>query len=326
MMMNRKNILWLSLLSFVLLLASCQKDAPPPTATPVAVETGDSTGGEADSSENDSAETSTPLSPAIYFSEVLPGISGDNTHEFIELHNTGHSSVDLSGWSIGYQLKEGKDESVIYVWEGGATEIPPLGHYLLAYDGTDLAVTSDAVYETALFERKGGLVLRDGTGEIVDSIGWGEAPAGYFAGEPAAAPEGGSLERLPGGEAGNGQNEGSNAADFQLLATPNPQNSGSAVTPLPAHRLALTLTAPDNIEPGQAFDVTATLQNLTGETAVQIDVTMALSPEFEMVTLPDGVVLVENEAQWTISSLADGLTDAKTFALQAPLTYTDMKL
>jgi hypothetical protein len=163
-----------------------------------------------------------PEPPAtILISELLPGLPGANNSEFVELYNTGTETADLQGWSLWYSLN-GDDEKLVYKWTM-PTEIPGHGHYLLVHEGRDFGLVADAFFEVALFERRGGLILRDARGETADSLGWGDAPEEAVAGMPVVAPtDGASVERLPGGEAGNSLNSGDNSTDWTSLAVPFP--------------------------------------------------------------------------------------------------------
>ena len=192
---------------------------------------------------------------------------GGNSSEFIELYNAGSEPVDLMGWSIFYLLGEGQEEALVYRWADTAV-IPPQGHVLLVHEGQEFGVAADGFFSQSLFERKGGLLLRNKTQQTVDLLGWGDAPAEFTAGTAIAAPTGGaSLERLPGGAAGNGQNSGDNSTDFMALASPNPQNSGSPITPQPTDYLSIAVTAPEVVEPGTEFVLAVTVTNVS-DTAV----------------------------------------------------------
>ncbi|MCZ7667441.1 MAG: hypothetical protein M5U34_09625 [Chloroflexi bacterium] len=175
-------------------------------------------------------------------------------------------------------------------------------------EGHDFGLMPDALFTTALYEGNGGLALRDAAGTAVDQVGWGaEAPAGYVAGSPIM-PEisGGSLERLPGGDAGNGLTTGSNDTDFMLTAAPNPQNSGSDPTPLPEQRLAIRLAGPKAVAPLEEFETLIIVENLTGEEAAEVHVSIPVSPDYTVVALPEGAVVENGRFQFTIPQLPAG--------------------
>jgi len=302
-----------ALLALLLLLAGC-KTEPTPTAVP---------------SPPAATPTPTPAEPAavpaseggILFSELLPGVPGNNNLEFIELYNAGPRPVDLNGWSLWYLLGSGQDEKLIYAWKSPA-DAPGYGHYLLARAGQDIGLIGDAEYDVSLFEGKGSLLLRDAEGETVDALGWGDAPKEFSSGSPAPAPqEGGSLERLLGGEAGNGTNSGDNAADFSANPNPNPQNSGSQITPRPEGQLVISLSLPENVEPGKEVKVVVEAQNLTGQTAHDVRVSIPMIENFEIVSLPAGASQTDGRIEWTIDKLADGESETATVTLSSPWTY-----
>ena len=306
--MSRQS-LSIGVLILVLALAGCGGDSPTeepliPTSAPV--------------------PTDEPpvVAEGLRISEVLPGIHGvDNNREFIELYNAGTEAVDLNGWSLWYRLDEKKEEALVYAW-AVRSDVPAHGHYLLVRTGQDVGNVGDAEYEIALFEKRGGLALRNPDGETVDALVWGEGPADYLTGTPADPPESGaSLERLPGGGEGNAFSSGDNAADFFPSPNPNPQNSGDAVAPLPSERLAIRLDAPQSVEPGSKVDYTVEIQNLTGETVHDVRAVLPLPPGFELLSAPAGGRRIDGGLEWVIAELADGATQSSTFVVQAPWTY-----
>lgn len=260
----------------------------------------------------------------ILISEMLQGIAGDNNHEFVELYNVGPDPVDLNGWSLWYQLKADENPVPLYRWETSAL-VPGLGHYLLVQAEADLGLVPDATFEEGLFA-KGGLILRNAANQDVDVFGWGDAPEGAFSGVPAAKPEAGqSLERLPGGEAGNWQATSENGADFVLLDAPQPQNSGSVLTPLPDNRLAVVANAPETLVPGSEFMIAVEVSN-QGETAVSnITLSLPVADYFELLDAADGQP-ADERLSWGIGELGAGETAVRTITLKAPLTYVDTLL
>jgi len=322
-----RHRLSIGLLVIILVLAGCGAGSPteePPTLVPSPVP---------------SAEPPV-VAGGLRISEVLPGIHGvDNNREFIELYNAGTEAVDLNGWSLWYRLDDKKEEALVYAW-ADRSDVPAHGHYLLVRTGQDVGNVGDAEYEIALFEKRGGLALRNPNGETVDALVWGEGPADYLAGTPADPPESGaSLERLPGGGEGNAFSSGDNAADFFPSPNPNPQNSGDAVAPQPSERLSIRLDAPRSVEPGSQVDYTVEIENLTGETVHDVRAVLPLPPGFEILSAPEGgsesegapategvpsiegASSIAGELEWIIPELADGATQSGTFVVQAPWTY-----
>jgi hypothetical protein len=254
----------------------------------------------------------------VVISEVQAGLAGDNTHEFIELYNRTAQPVDLRGWALWYRLPTSREDLFIYRWQQSAI-IPPYGHYLLTYDGLDVGIPADAAYdENALNLNAGGLQLRQTDGKVIDSLGWGDAPEGFYEGSPAPKLENGSaLERLPGASAGNGLDSDDNAADFALGASPTPQNSGSPITPLPAERLELTISAPETAEPGSSFAYTVTVANLTGQDLHNLTITLPIPAEFSPENQP---------TLWQIADLPVEGTATNAYVVAVPYAYFTAEL
>lgn len=323
--MSRHRIPVFSLL-FVLisLLAGCDSErTPTPTLPPATVP---ATAVPDPSPTPVVNEQPSVQTEGVFFSELLPGVPGGNSQEFIELYNAGAEPVDLMGWSVFYLLDDGQDEELVYRWTETAV-IPPHGHVLLVREGQDVGAAADGFFTQALFERKGGLLLRNKTQQTVDLLGWGTAPAEFTAGEAAAAPDGGaSLERLPGGAAGNGQNSGSNAADFAALAAPNPQNSGSPITPQPDEYLTITVDTPDAIEPGKEFTLIVAVGNVSETAAANITISLPIASHFELVVAPQGAELANGRLTWAIPEIEAKGSHATEITLQSPFTYVDTLL
>lgn len=259
----------------------------------------------------------------ILFSEVLPGIEGANNHEFIELYNSGETYIDLNGYSLLYVTREGQEPEELYSWSETA-EIPAFGHYLLVHRGEDFNLLPDGIYDKTLFEGKGGLLLRDAGGEVSDRLGWGDAPDGYFAGSPITGYEKGmSLERLPGGDQGNGQNSGDNAADLIAQPDPNPQNSGFPPTPLPEDTLAISLDYPEAIAPGSSFEIRVLVENHSTDLVDDVQVSLPLAGHFSLVESPAGSQVGEGRIRWPLGPLEPGEKVSSSLVLTAPMANID---
>ena len=317
--MSKRHIL-IALLAAALVLVGCGTSATP-TSPPTPTELPQPSR-PAPTSEPAPTPVEATVPEGILISEVLPGIYGvDNNLEFIELYNTGPVAVDLNGWSLWYRVADSKEEAVLHAWEDRA-DIPGLGHYLLVRAGKDVGNTSDAEYTTSLFEKKGGLALRDPAGTTMDTLVWGEGPTDFLSGLPAPVPEGGaSLERLPGGDKGNRQSTGDDAADFAINPVPSPENTGDLPTPLPVERLAIRLNTPSSVKPGSQVDYTIEIENLTGETLSDVHASLPIPASFEIVSAPSGATLTGGRIEWTVPELAAGATAAATAQLQSPSTY-----
>lgn len=313
-----------ALIILVWLLAGCRTEADPtPTAVPPTPDTPVLPEAAKPTSEPELAP-SVEVPAGIRISEMLAGIDGNNNYEFIELYNGDSEPVNLAGWSLWYQLTPDRNPEPVYRWEGESL-LPGRGHYLLVHEGEDVGVAADAVFALPLFA-KGGLLLRDADNQTVDLFGWGDAPEKVVAGSPAAAPDAGmSLERLPGGEAGNWQATGDNSADIVVQAALNPQNSGSLPTPA-ADQLTLTLTTPETLAPGEEFAYELAASNKTAVSATDLTLSLPIAEHFRVLGMDDGGELVNGRLSWQLDELGAGETAVRTVTLQAPLTYVDTQL
>ena len=186
----------------LLLLVGCDNDEPTPTPeerpTPTSAVIEEPT-----AEPTPTVEVLPMAEGGVFISELLMGVPGGNNQEFIELYNAGSEAADLAGWSLWYLLGEGQTETLVYEWNG-RNDIPPHGHFLLVRADRDFGIIPDGVFDVAISEFKGGLVLRNSDDIVMDALGWGDAPADYTAGTAADAPQpGSSLVRLPGGELGS---------------------------------------------------------------------------------------------------------------------------
>jgi hypothetical protein len=82
-------------------------------------------------------------------------------------------------------------------------------------------VAADQSFSTSLAGTGGGVGVRDGSGALVDSVGYGTATNALVEGTAVAAPPAGSAAaRIP-----DGTDTNNNAADFTVTATPTPKAS-----------------------------------------------------------------------------------------------------
>jgi hypothetical protein len=160
--------------------------------------------------------------------------------EFAELYNPSASSLSLDGLELVYVTASGATVTRKALWGPGAA-IPPGAHVLVANEAGLFAGIADVTYANGLAATGGSLALRSlGSASAIDAVGWGTAASTWLEAAPAPAPPiGSSLERLPGGGSGSGQDTDNNVVDFVIRAAPDPQNSGS----LPVPTMAPTATA-----------------------------------------------------------------------------------
>lgn len=264
-------------------------------------------------------ETTTLAESGVLISELLLGVVGGNNTEFIELYNAGSAPVDLDGWSLWYRFEDSAHEERLIAW-GRTTEIPAHGHFLLARAGQEVGALPDATFDVPLVQ-KGGLQLRDAQGQIADALGWGDAPAAYASGAPASQPpNGASLERLPGGDAGNGDNHSDNQRDFVANASPQPQNSGSDPTPASSLPLLVSLSAPASVIPGEPVTITVLTTNSGSAALSDVQVFLPVPPGFAVLDMP-----ADGQITWTYASLDANESVTSEVTLQSPYTYTDVR-
>ncbi len=296
---------------FSLILVSCVGEVPVSSPTPP-LETPTRAGGE---------------EPRVLISEVLAGVEGNNNHEFIGLYNSSPTApVDIEGWTLWYQLEDGKDERILYRWKETAV-IPPQGHYLLARAGEDFGLLIDAFFDTPLATSRGGLLLRKPDDAPGDSLSWGEDPQRYGEGDKAPAMERGvSLERKPGGDDGNAVDTGDNREDFTLNAQPQPQGTGSRTTPLAEEYLEVALRGPSEVEPGSEFQYVLEVTNHTDQELHDLRGEILLPKEMQVISTSDSFTVEEQRAIWEAEILEPEQTLSSQLTVQAPWTYISTKV
>ncbi|WP_220093696.1 lamin tail domain-containing protein [Flexivirga caeni] len=164
-------------------------------------------------------------------------------NDYIELYNTGSSTIDLSGWSLTYYAASGNS--------GGSTaltgSIAAGGHYLVqegAGSGSSAALpTPDTTGTLNLSATAGSVVLGNGS-STVDTVGYGAISSSYVEGSPAPAPS----NKLADSRTTGCHDTDDNAKDF-VNADPAPLNStaplaicgSGGVTPPPPTGMSATI-------------------------------------------------------------------------------------
>ena len=161
-------------------------------------------------------------STGLTVNEVMTGITGAASNEFVELYNGGSSAVDLSGYKLVYRSSAGTSDVTLGTIASGTT-LAAGGFYLFGGSAYAGSATPDQSFSTSLAATGGGVALRDAAGAIVDSMGYGDAVNAFVESHPASAPPaaaapGNSAVRLPDGDDSN-----DNAADFSVSASPTPK-------------------------------------------------------------------------------------------------------
>ncbi|HEX4519079.1 MAG TPA: lamin tail domain-containing protein [Gaiellaceae bacterium] len=168
------------------------------------------------------AQTSLPTQASLRINEIETGTTASAADEFVEIVNSGENAVEIGGWKVVYRSASGTSDTTLATIPTGTT-LAPGGFYLLggaAYEG---AVAADQTFSAGLAATGGAAGIRDASGALVDSAGWGTATNALVEGSAAAAAPttaapGSSIVRLP-----DGHDTNANAADFTISATPTPK-------------------------------------------------------------------------------------------------------
>ncbi|HEY7590295.1 MAG TPA: lamin tail domain-containing protein [Candidatus Limnocylindrales bacterium] len=194
----------------------------------------------------------------LLLSEVMTG-GASASDEFVEVVNAGPAAVDLVGLEIAYITASGSTVTRKGTWVA-SLPLEPGRRVLLANAAGAFATIADATWTGGLAATGGALVLRPIGGAPIDAVGWGAATTAFVEGAVmvAAAP-GSSIERRPGGAAGNGADTNDNATDWFVQAVPTPQNLAAPPAPDPASEPTPTPTATASAEPTPVPTLTPTV-------------------------------------------------------------------
>jgi hypothetical protein len=157
----------------------------------------------------------------IRVNEFMTGSTAAASNEFVELVNVGSAAANVGGFKVAYRSAAGTSDTTLATIPDGTT-IAAGGFYLLAGSGYLGLHAPDQTFSASLAATGGGLAVRDATGTILDSVGYGEATNAFVEGHVAAAPPvtaapGSSSDRIP-----DGHDTNDNAADFSVSAAPSP--------------------------------------------------------------------------------------------------------
>jgi hypothetical protein len=171
-----------------------------------------------------------PPSTLVVSEVQTGGLSASD--EFVELANQGAGAVDLAGLEVIYATSSGTTVTRKATWTVPTT-LEPGRRVLVANAAGVFASIADLTYSGGFAATGGGVALRVVGGTAIDAVGWGDATSAFVEGTAAAAsPAGSSLERAPGGAAGNGWDTNDNVLDWFAQVVPTPQ--GLAAAPVPA--------------------------------------------------------------------------------------------
>jgi hypothetical protein len=173
----------------------------------------------------DMAQVACTAAQHLVINEVQANGASDSSNEFIEIYNPCLTAdVPLAGWKLLHRSANGNtDQPTIPLQPSSTPKKVPRGGYYLVAGPTFTQATFDVQYSSAaLAAAGGGLALVDGSGKVIDSMGWGASSSNaYIVGSPAAAPpDGKSVARKPNGSSANHDD----SKDFQV-GTPTPRAS-----------------------------------------------------------------------------------------------------
>lgn len=165
--------------------------------------------------------------------------SDGGSDEFIELFNATGSPITLdSSWTIAGRSSTGS--SFTTRWTGTGKTVPAWGHYLMggsAYTQTAVDDSESGITDAGAIQLLHAGVVVDalcyvyGTVTLDSSYGCPGTPVVNPHNNGTSTDVDSSLERLPGGAAGNCTDTGNNAADFAQQTPATPQNTASPPTP-----------------------------------------------------------------------------------------------
>ena len=164
----------------------------------------------------------------LVVNELLTGVTGSATNEWVEVYNSCPTPLDLSGWKLVYRAGSNVSSSAasfdtsLFAWPSGATIA---AHGFLLYAGAGYGGASDGALASGMKDGDGSVGIRNASAALVDSVGYGTVllQNAFIETSPApanaivAAP-GNSIRRLP-----DGHDTNSNATDFANTTTPTPR-------------------------------------------------------------------------------------------------------
>ncbi len=220
------------------------------------------------------------VSPNLVISQFQAGGTSNANDEFIEIHNTASTAVDLNGYRVVYRSQNGVNDVTFLAWTS-STMLQPGQFFLIASTSYTGSLTPDATYnnstcQCALAAANGGLAIRQGpanTGAVIDAVGWGTGSNIFFEGTRTTEP-GNSNSKI---RVDQGcQDTDNNAADFATQSPSAPQNT--ATSPALCSGGSPTLFAsigasPTTVAPGGTTLITVNVQPATEPPSTGITVT-----------------------------------------------------
>lgn len=163
----------------------------------------------------------------VRVNEFSTGTSASATDEFVEIVNAGAGSSDIGGYKLVYRSGAGTSDVALATIPAGTT-LAPGAFYLVGGSGYAGVTPANQAFSQALAGGAGGIGLRNATGTVVDSVGYGTATNAFVEAHAAPAPPatavpGSSDIRLP-----DGADTDDNGVDFTVTAAPTPGGPNAA--------------------------------------------------------------------------------------------------
>jgi hypothetical protein len=181
----------------------------------------------------------------LVISEIRSRGPGGASDEFIELYNPKDTEAQLdSGWTI--QGRSATSIGYSQRWSGVGNMIPAHGHYLIVGSSYTQSPAGDDTLSQSISDAASVVLQLDGAPVSVvcyyedATTQFTLQNGGYTCDEmPVENPHDdtndsnmdASIERKPGGAAGNCTNSGNNLVDFTISSPATPQNTQSPLTP-----------------------------------------------------------------------------------------------
>jgi hypothetical protein len=163
-----------------------------------------------------------PQTTQLSVNEVETGGSSSAADEFVEIANAGTAPVDIGRFKLVYRSSAGTSDVSLATVPAG-TVLAAGGFYLFAGSGYTGSATADQSFSTGLASTGGGIGIRDSSGRLIDSVGYGTATNALVEAAAAPAPSAGSsIARHP-----DGHDTQSNASDFTVGDTTPRASNGS---------------------------------------------------------------------------------------------------
>ena len=254
----------------------------------------------------------------VVISEILPGVTGATTNEFVELYNPTSSNIDVTGWRLSRKTAGGTESDL--VTDFPAKTINAHGYLLIAHTDYTGSVAEDITYSANSFATNNTILLYDSADVVVDKVGMGSATdvEGTAKSDPSSPA---SIERkasstslastlaIGGTEefAGNGEDSDNNSSDFVNRGLSQPQSSASATEPQVGG--TGTPTPTPSITSGPTPTVSATLTATNTPTAspsatVTPTPSLTATPSVTSTNTPTPTVSVTNSPTVTVSPTA----------------------